>query len=348
MFGTSDHSPARRPARVPAARRLPPAPPRARLGAAARRRRARRPRSSSGPTPRTCAGARRPTPPTPSPRRSTSAGWSTDHDSHELRECRPGDITILLPARTSLAALESALVERDIPYRAENSSVVYTTTDIRHVMLALRAADDSTDELALVAALRTGLYGCSDVELLRLAARAADRGRSGASRPTRLPTIPVAAAIAHVRSLAERCDVVHARRPDRGPRRRTPAARRRARLARRARRVAPHPVRDRAGARVERRRRARPAALPGVGAPAGGREPHRRHDPARARLRRRADHDDPRRQGSRVPDHGRHRAHHRARRAVAPTASSGTTTRGRSPASRATRSTTTSSRSTSR
>jgi ATP-dependent helicase/nuclease subunit A len=127
----------------------------------------------------------------------------TDHDTHELRECRPGDVTILLPARTSLAALEAALVARDIPYRAENSSVVYTTTEIRHVMLALRAADDSTDELALISALRSGLYGCSDVELFDW------RSRGGSwsiwrQPPDALVGHPVAAAIVHVRSLAER------------------------------------------------------------------------------------------------------------------------------------------------
>jgi ATP-dependent helicase/nuclease subunit A len=131
-------------------------------------------------------------------------GWLVgDESAEQLRPCRPGDITILLPARTSLAALESALAARDIPYRAENSSVVYTTTDIRHVMLTLRAADDATDELALVAALRTGLYGCSDVEL--------HEWKMGGGTwsiwrqpPVDLAHHPVAAAIAHIRSLAER------------------------------------------------------------------------------------------------------------------------------------------------
>ena len=182
-------------------------------------------------------------------------------------------------------------------------------------MLALRAADDSTDELALIAALRSGLYGCSDVELLDWRTRGGSwsiwrqppdglvgTSRGGGDRP---------------RAFARRAfDVVVARRPDRGPRRRAPARRRRARLARCARRLAPHQLRGRAGPRVERRRRSRPAALPRVGAAASGREPHRRHDPARTRLRRGPDHDDPRRQGARVPDHGRHRADHRADRAV--------------------------------
>ena len=111
-----------------------------------------------------------------------------DDDSHERRECRPGDITILLPARTSLPALEAALVERDIPYRAENSSVVYTTADIRHLMLALRAADDPTDELALVAALRTGAVRLQRRRAVRVAARRRLAGRSGATRPPSSPT----------------------------------------------------------------------------------------------------------------------------------------------------------------
>jgi ATP-dependent helicase/nuclease subunit A len=126
-----------------------------------------------------------------------------DDETHERRECRPGDVTILLPARTSLPTLEAALTARDIPYRAENSSVVYTTPDVRHVMLALRAADDPTDELALVEALRTALYGCSDVELY-------EWRRGGGSwsiwrdPPDGLGAHPVAEAIAHVRSIAER------------------------------------------------------------------------------------------------------------------------------------------------
>ena len=130
----------------------------------------------------------------------------TDRDDHRepiLRPCRPGDITVLLPARTSLPALEAAMRERDIPYRAENSSVVYITSEIRHLMLALRAADDATDQLALVAALRTPLYGCSDVELY-------DWKVGGGSwsiwrdPPEELARHPVAQAFAHLRTLAER------------------------------------------------------------------------------------------------------------------------------------------------
>ena len=135
-------------------------------------------------------------------------GWlvedeDADVDERTLRPCRPGDITVLLPARTSLPALEAALRERGVPYRAENSSVVYTTAEIRHLMLALRAADDPTDELALVAALRSPLYGCSDVELYEWTT-GGGRWNVWAAPPETLGDHPVAEAIAHVRSIAAR------------------------------------------------------------------------------------------------------------------------------------------------
>ena len=82
-----------------------------------------------------------------------------------LHPCRPGDLAILLPSRLSLAALQVALAARSVPYRAENSSLVYAAPEVRALMLALRAADDPTDELAIVSALRTPLFGCSDRHL---------------------------------------------------------------------------------------------------------------------------------------------------------------------------------------
>jgi ATP-dependent helicase/nuclease subunit A len=130
-------------------------------------------------------------------------GWPVGDADGALRPCRPGDITILLPARTSLPALEGALRRLGLPYRAENSSVVYLTVEIRHLMLALRAADDASDELALVSALRTPLYGCSDVELYEWK-QAGGRWSIWAPEPDHCEDHPVARAIAHLRSIAER------------------------------------------------------------------------------------------------------------------------------------------------
>lgn len=137
-------------------------------------------------------------------------GWQVT-DGDRLRPCRPGDVTVLLPARTSLPALELALRDHGIPYRAENSSVVYTTTEIRHLMLALRAAADPTDELALVAALRTPLYGCSDVELYtwrRAGGRWSIWWRRDDATPAELADHPVGTALEHLGSLARRASRV--------------------------------------------------------------------------------------------------------------------------------------------
>ena len=83
------------------------------------------------------------------------------------RPCRLGDITILVPARTSLPFLEDALEAAHIPYRAESSSLVYATRAVRDLLMVLRAADDPTDHLRIVSALRTPLLGCGDDDLFR-------------------------------------------------------------------------------------------------------------------------------------------------------------------------------------
>ncbi len=131
-------------------------------------------------------------------------GWPVyDETLDELRPCRPGDICILLPTRISLPSLEAELRRAELSYRAENSSVVYATTEIRQLLLALRAADDPTDTLALVEALRSPLYGCSDVELWEWKS-SGGTWNLWAAPPDEVHDHPVADAIAHVRSLAER------------------------------------------------------------------------------------------------------------------------------------------------
>jgi ATP-dependent exoDNAse (exonuclease V) beta subunit len=96
-------------------------------------------------------------------------GWSVGRraaDGEEVWEpCRLGDLAVLLPARTSLGHLEDALDAAGIPYRAETSSLVYGTREIRDLLLVLQAVDDPTDELALVSALRSPLLGCGDDDL---------------------------------------------------------------------------------------------------------------------------------------------------------------------------------------
>lgn len=131
-------------------------------------------------------------------------GWPVfDETLDALRPCRPGDICILLPTRISLPSLEAELRRAQLTYRAENSSVVYATAEVRQLLLALRAADDPTDTLVLVEVLRSALYGCSDVELWQWKSGGGTWNLWSAP-PAELHDHPVAAAIAHVRSVAER------------------------------------------------------------------------------------------------------------------------------------------------
>ncbi len=93
--------------------------------------------------------------------------WLVNDGGDAWRPCRPGDITILLPARTSLPALERALEREGIDYRAETSSLVWSTAEIRELMAILRAIDDPSDELSIATALRSAAYGCGDDDLYR-------------------------------------------------------------------------------------------------------------------------------------------------------------------------------------
>jgi ATP-dependent exoDNAse (exonuclease V) beta subunit len=88
-----------------------------------------------------------------------------DDDSRAWRPVRLDDIAVLVPARTSLPYLEQAFSDAGIPFRAESSSLVYRTEEVRELLITGRALDDPSDGLALVAALRSSLFGCGDDDL---------------------------------------------------------------------------------------------------------------------------------------------------------------------------------------
>ena len=79
---------------------------------------------------------------------------------------RFADIAILLPTRTNSAAIERALGDLNIPFRVESRSLVYGTQDVRDLTNLLAAIDDPTDDVAVVAALRSPGFACRDDELL--------------------------------------------------------------------------------------------------------------------------------------------------------------------------------------
>ncbi len=84
----------------------------------------------------------------------------------DARPARLADVCILIPTRTSLPSLERALDRVGLPYRVESSSLVYASAEVRDLLNVLRAVDDPTAEVAVVAALRSPWFGCGDDDLL--------------------------------------------------------------------------------------------------------------------------------------------------------------------------------------
>ena len=128
----------------------------------------------------------------------------TDPRDGTWRRAQPGDIAILLPARTSLPALERALDAAGVAYRAETSSLVYSTREVRDLLAAVRALADPTDRLSLVTALRSPLFACGDDDLVTY------RLGLGGALSFRWPGLddapgddPVVAALRYLRALFE-------------------------------------------------------------------------------------------------------------------------------------------------
>ncbi len=97
-----------------------------------------------------------------------SIPWMVRDDTGTiLRKSRYQDVCILMPTRTGLQTLERALETANIPYRVESQSLVLGTQDVQEILSCLRAIDSPVDQVALVAALRSSAFGCSDVELLQ-------------------------------------------------------------------------------------------------------------------------------------------------------------------------------------
>ncbi len=89
-----------------------------------------------------------------------------DKDSGCLRPARLGDVCILVRTRTGLGILERALEDAGIPYRIEGGSLLFDTQEVQDLLNCLRAIDNPADAVAVVAALRSPAFACSDVELL--------------------------------------------------------------------------------------------------------------------------------------------------------------------------------------
>ena len=135
-------------------------------------------------------------------RRIKEERWQVrSQEPGEWRDATYRDICLLLPSRTNLEALEQALEASDVPYRIESESIVLGTEDVRQLLNCLRAIDSPGDQVALVAALRSTAFSCSDVELLQFVD---DGGRFDYLHPGSA-TGPVAEALAVLRESNKKC-----------------------------------------------------------------------------------------------------------------------------------------------
>jgi ATP-dependent helicase/nuclease subunit A len=120
--------------------------------------------------------------------------WPIGPDAHPLRFA---DVTVLVRSRTGLGTLEEALRARGIPFRLESSSLVFHSEEVRQLLAVLRAIDDPSDAVSVLAALRSPAFGCGDDDLL------AHRVAGGSWDPRRAGTTegPVAEALAALAGL---------------------------------------------------------------------------------------------------------------------------------------------------
>ena len=76
------------------------------------------------------------------------------------------DIAILIPTRTWLPSLTTALEEANIPYRIEAASLMWNTQTITDLLAIMNAVCNPGDPLATLAALRSPYLACGDDDIV--------------------------------------------------------------------------------------------------------------------------------------------------------------------------------------
>ena len=127
--------------------------------------------------------------------------WQVDDGAGGWRDVTLPDIAILIPTRTSLPQLEAALDGAGIGYHSEASSLVYRTAEVRELLAAARAIDDTSDALSLVTALRSRMFGCGDDDLWTWKQAGGSWSILRPPPPELPPAHPVAQGMAYLRRL---------------------------------------------------------------------------------------------------------------------------------------------------
>ncbi len=92
-----------------------------------------------------------------------------DPQSGRLRPSRAGDVLILTRRLTQMRHLEAALEAAGLRFTVEGGKSFFDRQEVHETLAVLRAVDDPSDRLSLVAALRSSFLGASDRDVVAYA-----------------------------------------------------------------------------------------------------------------------------------------------------------------------------------
>ncbi len=122
-----------------------------------------------------------------------------DPASGEERKSRAGDVMVLTRRLTQLAPLEDALESAGVGFAVEGGKSFFDRQEVHEALAVLRAVEDPSDGVALMAALRSSFLGVSDRDIVGYAL--------SASFPPAMPVdeaLPGGAALAPALDLLDR------------------------------------------------------------------------------------------------------------------------------------------------
>lgn len=96
--------------------------------------------------------------------------WPLPDGSGGTRRSDYRDLCVLMPRRTALRHLENAFFDNDVPYVLEGQAPIFESQTVHELSNNLIAIDDPTDQVAIVAALKSAAWACSDQDLYDWAA----------------------------------------------------------------------------------------------------------------------------------------------------------------------------------
>jgi hypothetical protein len=97
-------------------------------------------------------------------RNALAAGFPV-RTAQGVRPLQPGDIAILFARTSGIEHYEEVLREAGLPFHQEGGRLFFRRQEVRDVLHALAAIDDPHDEMAIVAVLRSPLFGATDEDL---------------------------------------------------------------------------------------------------------------------------------------------------------------------------------------